>query len=257
MLTTLALLVPLLVPNTAAPAADVRARYVELVQKDDAAACQDLWRKERGAILPTIDADLEGSLKVREDAKGRALTADEERKIAEMHRRALWGANQAAAVGHPFVLDYAASFVGWDEEQRSNFRAGQRAYSEARGALKKGDHAAAMTAAKRCRELAAPLGDWWGAQMGWEAEARALEAAGNKEEALAAWSRVRMVATTIALVGDEYEATSKVAQLSADLGRVERARAAVQAAIALATVVGDEAGKKELEKLAASVLGAK
>lgn len=258
MLTTLALLVPLLVPTSpAAPAADVRARYVELVQKDDAAACQELWRKERGAILPTIDADLEGSLKVREDAKGRALTDDEERKIAEMHRRALWGANQAAAVGHPFVLDYAASFVGWDEEQRSNFRAGQRAYSEARGALKKGDHAAALTTAKRCRELAAPLGDWWGAQMGWEAEARALEAAGNKEEALAAWSRVRMVATTIALVGDEYEATTKVAQLAADLGRVERARAAVQAAIALATALGDEEGKQALEKLAGSVLGAK
>ena len=73
MLTTLALLVPLLVPTSpATPAADVRTRYVELVQKDDATGCQELWRKERGAILPTIDADLEGSLKVREDAKGRA-----------------------------------------------------------------------------------------------------------------------------------------------------------------------------------------
>ena len=258
MLTTLALLVPLLVPfHTTAPVADARVRYVELAQMKDTAGCLDLWHKERGAILPIIDADLEGSLKVREDAAGRALTADEEKSIQEMHARALWGANQAATAGHPFVLDYASSFVGWDEEQRSSFRAGQRAYAEARGALKKGDHAAARTAAKRCRELAAPLGDWWGAQMGWEAEARALEVAGNQEEALAAWSRVRMFATTISLVGDEYEATSKVAELAAGLGRTERARAAAQAAIALATELGDEAGKKALEKLVAEKLGAK
>lgn len=258
MLTTLALLVPLLVPpHPAAPVADARARYVELASKKDAAGCLDLWRKERGSILPVIDADLEGSLKVREDAAGRALTADEEKKIADMHARALWGAAQASAAGHPFVLDYAASFVGWDEEQRSSFRAGQRAYSEARGALKKGDHAAALVAAKRCRELAAPLGDWWGAQMGWEAEARALEASGEHESALAAWSRVRMVATTISLVGDEYEATSKVAELSAELGRTERARAAAQAAIALAKELGDADGQRALEKLVAEKLGAK
>lgn len=257
MLTTLAVLVPVLFPSTPAPAADVRARYLELAAKGDGDACRELWRKERGSILPVIDADLEGSLKVREEAAGRALTPDDERKIQDMQRRALWGANQAAAVGHPFVLDYAASFVGWDEEQRSNFRAGQRAYSEARSALKKGDHAAALTAARRCRELAAPLGDWWGAQMGWEAEARALESSGAKEEALAAWSRVRMVATTIALAGDEYEATAKVAELAAGLGRTERARAAAQAAIALAKALGDDAGRAALERLVQEKLGAK
>ncbi len=254
MITTLALLVPLLSPFAAA---EPRERYVELATKGDAAGCQALWREARGAILPVIDADLEGSLKIREDAAGRALSADEEKKIETLHRRALWGGQQAAAVGHPFILDYASSFVGWDEEQRSSFRAGQRAYSEARGALKKGDHSAALIAAKRCRELAAPLGDWWGAQMGWEAEARALEASGEKEEALAAWSRVRMVATTISLAGDEYEATTRVAELSAELGRVERARAAVDAAIALAKELGDDAGRKALEKLASEKLGAK
>ena len=74
---------------------------------------------------------------------------------------------------------------------------------------------------------------------------------------MAAWSRVRMVATTISLVGDEYEATSKVAELSAELGRTERARAAAQAAIALATELGDTDGKKALEKLVAEKLGAK
>jgi len=246
MITTLALLVPLLSPFVAA---EPRERYVELATKGDAAGCQALWREARGAILPVIDADLEGSLKIREDAAGRALTAEEEKKIESLHQRALWGGRQAAEVGHPFVFDYASSFVGWDEEQRSSFRAGQRAYAEARGALKKGDHAGAMTAAKRCRELAAPLGDWWGAQMGWEAEARALEASGAKEEALAAWSRVRMVATTISLTGDEYEATTRVAHLAAELGRVERARAAAQAAIALAKELGDEAGRAALEKL--------
>lgn len=256
MLTTLALLVPLLAPATV-PAADARTRYVELAAAKDATACVELWRAERGAILPVIDADLEGSLKVREDAAGRALTAEEEKQIAAMHARALWGAEQAAAAGHPFVLDYAASFVGWDEEQRSSFRAGQRAYAEARAALKQKDHAAAMKAAKRCRELAAPLGDWWGAQMGWEAEARALELAGNQEEALAAWARVRMVATTISLVGDEYTATSKVAQLSAALGRTERARAAAKAAIALARELGDEPGRAALEKLVAGDAAAK
>lgn len=257
MLTTLALLSVLTLSPLEPRAADARAKYVELAAKGDAAACVELWKKERGAILPTIDADLEGSLKVREEAAGRVLTGEEEKKIAALHARALWGAAQASAAGHPFVLDYASSFVGWDEEQRSSFRAGQRAYADARGALKKGDHAAALAAAKRCRELAAPLGDWWGAQMGWEAEARALEASGETEGALAAWSRVRMVATTIALRGDEYEATAKVAELAAGLGRTERARAAAQAGIALATELGDATGKKALEELLRTKLGAK
>jgi len=231
------------------PAEDVRERYVALAEKKDAAGCQELWRKERGAILAVIDADLEGSLKVREDAAGRALNAAEEAQIRAQHARALWGAKQAEAVGHAFILDYAASFVGWDEEQRSAFRAGQRAYGEARAALKKNDASAALTASRRCRELAAPLGDWWGAQMGWEAEARAHDALGAKEEALGGWSRVRMVARTLSLVGDEYEATSRVAHLAAELGRSERARAAIDAALALAKEVGDEKGRASLEAL--------
>jgi tetratricopeptide (TPR) repeat protein len=257
MLSTLLLLVPLLAPTRPMPAADVRARYVELAEASDAAGCRALWKEARGAILPTIDADLEGSLKVREDAGGRALTAEETTRIQEMHQRALWGARQAAETGHPFILDYAASFVGWNEEQRSSFRAGQRAYGEARAALKKGEIDAARDAAKRCRELAAPLGDWWGAQMGWEAEARALDLAGQDEEALAAWSRVRMVAATIALTGDEYEAVRRVAEISAKLGRVERARAAARAALDLAEALGDTQGRAGLEKLARDGVGAK
>src|SRR5688500_5080897 len=112
MLTTLVLLVPtfLSAPVPAAtPVPDVRESYVALAEKKDAAGCQELWRKERAAILAVIDADLEGSLKVREDAAGRALDSAEEARIRAQHARALWGAKQAEAVGHPFVMDYAAS----------------------------------------------------------------------------------------------------------------------------------------------------
>jgi hypothetical protein len=255
MIITFALLLTLVPATTVAPVSDARTRYVELAAKHDEAACQELWRKERASLLPIIDADLEGSLKVREDAGTRDLTADEMRQIQEMHARAVWGATQAATVGHPFVLDYATSFVGWNEEQRADFRAGQRAYGEARGALKKGDIEVARAAGRRCRELAAPLGDWWGAQSGWEVEARALEMLGDKAQALAAWSRVRLVALSISLVGDEYEATSRVAALAAELGRTERAKAAVDSAIALAVELGDSAGKTALEKLAREQLG--
>lgn len=245
-----------LTPITAT-AADARKTFVELAEKKDEAGCRELWRKQRASLLPIIDADLEGSLAVREKAGTRELTPDEEKSIADMHARAVWGATQAAANELPFVLDYAASFVGWNEEQRSAFRAGQKAYGEARQALAAGDVEAARAAGKRCRELAAPLGDWWGAQSGWEVEARALEMLGETEQALAAWARVRLVALSISLVGDEYEATKKVAVLAAELGRTERARAAVKAAIALATELGDKDGKAELEKLAREKLGMK
>ncbi len=246
-----------LAPIAAPAAADARETFVDLAAKKDEAGCRELWRKQRASLLPIIDADLEGSLAIREKAGTRALTPEEEAKIQEMHARAVWGATQAAANGLPFVLDYATSFVGWDEEQRAAFRAGQRAYGEARKALAAGDVEAARAAGKRCRELAAPLGDWWGAQSGWEVEARALESLENTEEALAAWSRVRLVALSISLVADEYEATSKVATLAAELGRTERARAAVKAAIALATELGDKDGQAVLEKLASEKLGLK
>lgn len=266
MITTLAFLtltsftttaIPAAPTPIAAPAADARKTFVELAAKKDEAGCRELWRKERASLLPIIDADLEGSLAVREKAGTRALTPEEEKRIEEMHARAVWGATQAAANGLKFVLDYATSFVGWNEEQRASFRAGQKAYGDARKALAAGDIEAARAAGKRCRELAAPLGDWWGAQSGWEIEARALESLGETEQALAAWARVRLVALSISLVGDEYEATRKVAVLAAELGRTERAKAAVKDAIALATELGDEEGKAALEKLAREKLGAK
>ncbi len=258
MLTTIALTLTTLLPTLAPrPVEDARKAFVAAAAAQDEAACRGLWRAQRGAVLPVIDADLEGSLKVREDAGARALTAQEEQKIASMHARALWGARQADACGHAFVLDYAASFVAWDERQRADFRAGQKAYREARGALEKGDARAALESARRCRELAAPLGDWWGAQMGWEAEARARDVLGEKEAALAAWSRVRLVARALSLVGDEYEASAAVARLAADMKATERAKAALDAALALGRELGDEQGVQRLEALGREKLGLK
>jgi len=232
---------------TAGPGVEeVKAEFEALHAKGDRAACVELWRKHAGVVLPVIDADLEGSLRI---AEGKAPDAAE---IAKLHERALWGARAAAeASGHPILLEYASSFVGWDAAQQQSFRAGQKAFGAARKALKAKDAAAALAAGRECTTRALPLGDWWGAAMGLDAQADAHQALGAHEDALAAFTQARLVYHDLGLVGDEYRTTRAIAELCARLGRAPRAREAAEQALALARQVGDAKGAAELEALRA------
>jgi tetratricopeptide (TPR) repeat protein len=224
--------------------AALQKTFEELDAKQDAAGLREFWRKHPGTALYVIDSYLEGSMKLLEK-KGEA------NKIAAMQQLGLRGAKSAdEALGKRIFSDYAASFIGWDEAQRKRFRGGQKAYGESGKALKKGDGEAALKHGKECLELARPLGDWWGTGMGYTAVAEAQEKLGKLEEAVEAHAQAWLIHGQLGLSGDEYGNVAAMARLLAQLGRKERARVCVAAALELATTLGDTEGKPKLEELA-------
>lgn len=238
------LLVTLLPSTTSAPLApdkDVRAQFVELAKKVDHDAVLALWRAHPGDVLGTIDADLEGSLKVREKAE------PDLEKVAALHARALWGAEIAfEASGHPLILDYASAFVGWDEAQRKRFREGQAAFRRSTKALQDKDAQAALAAGMECLERSGPLGDWWGSAMGCDAIAAAQKALGAHEKALESAAFARTIYHDLGLEADEYSALNTMIELCTTLARPARGKATCDRALELAHKLGDADGERRL-----------
>jgi hypothetical protein len=224
----------------------VRTDFVALFEGREKEGLLELWRANPGAILTTIDADLEGALAEWE----KQPDAPDAAAIALRHERALWGAQAATeATGNPIFADYAASFVGWDAEQKRSFRAGQKAFGAARRALAGGDAKAALEAARECIGRAGPLGDWWGLAMGLQVEGEALARTGEHGAAALALAHARAINHDLGLAGAEYACSVGLARVLCAHGPHERARAALGHAIALAVALGDQAGQGELAAL--------
>ena len=238
-----------LVPAAPADMKEVRKQFVELAAKKDSDALVALWKANPGIVLPVIDADLEGSLKDMEKGE-----APDSAKVKEKQQRALFGAECAVlATGHPILGDYAASFVGWNAEQKRQFRDGQKVYGASGAALAKGDKAAALAKGKECVERASALGDWWGTAMGYDAVGRAAQALGGLDDALTALSQARLINHDLGLMGDEYEELGLMADLCIASERWPRAQACLREALLLAPKVGKAEDSKALETKAASV----
>lgn len=221
---------------------EAKARFESLHKAGDRAGCVALWRANPHYVLRVIDADLEGSLRLRETSK-----EPDAARLQELHVRALWGAGAAVeATGHPIFADYAAAFVGWNEVQRGQFRAGQGLYKKAIDAFNAGEHEAARTAGRECVERAAPLGDWWGMAMGLEAQAMAHQAQGSLEDALSYYSQARLLNHDLGLFGDEYGDVRSMIDLCYALERWSRGREAVEQALELGRKIGDVASQAEL-----------
>lgn len=222
--------------------AEVRAQFESLHEKGDRAGCVALWRENEGLVLPVIDADLEGSLKILESAARPDMS-----RIAKMRERAVWGARCAEeATGHPILVDYASSFIGWTAEQTASFRAGQAAYHQAGEAEKNGEHRVALEAATQCLELAAGLGDWWGAAMGYEMQGRAYQRLAQLDDALRAYSQARLLDHDLGLIEDEYGNARSMVDMCYALERSPRGLQVATQALALARQLHDDAGAKEL-----------
>lgn len=243
----LALALALLSPAAFVPQDDpVRTDFVALFEGREKEGLLELWRANPAAILTTIDADLEGALAEWE----KQPDAPDLAAIALRHERALWGAQAATeATGNPIFADYAASFVGWNAEEKRSFRAGQKAFGAARKALAAGNAQAALEAARECVGRAGPLGDWWGLAMGLQMEGEALARGGEHAAAALALARARQINHDLGLTGAEYGCSVSLARLLCAHGPHERARAAVGHAIALAVALGDQAGQGELVAL--------
>lgn len=242
-----ALALALLAP--AAPAVQddaVRNDFVALFEGREKDGLLELWRANPGAILVTIDADLEGALAEWE----KKPDAPDAAAITLRHERALWGAQAATeATGNPIFADYAASFVGWSADEKRSFRAGQKAFGGARRALAGGDAAAALEAARECIGRAGPLGDWWGLAMGLQVEGEALARTGEHAGGALSLARARQINHDLGLTGAEYDCSVGLARVLTANGPRERARAALAHAIALAVALGDQAGQGELAAL--------
>jgi hypothetical protein len=234
-----------LAPEPVAEPKEVRKQFIQFAAAKDHDGCLALWKANPALVLPTIDADLEGSLKVRETSKEPDL-----KKIEELHARALWGAEIAVeATGHPILFDYASSFVGWNESERKSFRAGQKAYKTAMDALAEKDVEAALGAAMECLKLTGPLGDWWGSAMGCSAIAAAQQELKNHEKALESAAFARIIYHDLGLAGDEYQILGLMIDECRALRRWPRARASIDRAIELATALKDDAGLQKYKSL--------
>lgn len=221
---------------------DVAAECLRLHAAGDRDGLAALWRAHPGDVLVTIDADLEAGLAIWEQAPTRADPA-----VAAHHARALWAAEVASeATGQPIFVEYAAAFTGWSAEEKGRFRAGQRAFGRSRQALAAGDGEAALTAARECRDLALPLGDWWGAAMGLQMEAQALLALDRDGEAVAPLGVARRIYGELQLLPSEYGTLRTLAETLANLEQWSRVRVAAQQALALARTLGDGPGERVL-----------
>ncbi len=226
-------------PSPRAQELDLRQRFIACAERGDAEACRKLWREHPYEVLGTIDEDLEGSLALWEKERDKTDPA----ALAALHRRALWGAELASEVFHtPIFHDYASSFVGWSDEQKANFRAGQRAHAEARGALKKGDFKLAAEKGRACRELALPLGDWWGTCMGLAVEGVALAADKQDAEASQLLSQANVLYRDLGLIGAQRECAATLTSVCERLKQSARMHAAAKAWVACCEAVGDEKG---------------
>jgi tetratricopeptide (TPR) repeat protein len=205
--------------------------YRRLGDARDGDGLRALWKANPDLVLVTIDADLEGGLALWEEA----VEAPPTERIAHLHERALFAALAASeALAQPILADYAASFVGWNDLEKLNFRAGQALYARALGELEAGDFEVALAAARETRDRAAPLGDWWGTAMGYSAEGRALQGAGLSEHALAAYGIARLLYHDLGLRWNELEVLSRMVSVLRSVERWPRARVAAQAGLELA-----------------------
>lgn len=230
------------------PQAEVAASYRKLFEARDQAGLAALWREHPDLVLMTIDEDLEGSLALVE-----ASDKPDAKAIAEMHARALFGAQAAIVAGlSPILADYTAAYVGFDAAQQKQFRAGQQAFGKARAAAKAGKHDEALAAGNECLAAAEPLGDWWGTAMGFTAVGQAQLALGQHEQALIAFARARALNHDLGLFGSEYGSLQgMVASLQA-LKQTARLKEIARQAAALGRSLGDTEGAAELEKVSGS-----
>lgn len=225
------------------PEDPVRARFEALDAARDHAGLVELWKTHPGRVLVTIDRDLESALALHE--KG-----GDPSEIEALHARARRGAVAAdEAWGRPIIGDYVSAFVGWNAKEKKQFRAGQAACRASRQALKDGDAHKSLAEARRCLDLARPLGDWWGTAMGWAAIGDAAFAAGSHEESIVAYGAARLLYHDLALGGSAYRVELGLARALAAAQRHSRCLRTIEWVLPTAKKRNDHSAVELLEEL--------
>jgi len=168
--------------------AGVASSFRTLHEKGDREGCAALWRERPSLALPTIEADLDAALAIREKGKEADLAAAE-----SLERRALWGAAVAReALAAPLIADLAASRAGWSDEDRGFYRDELKVHGRAKETLgKEGQEKVALETAREALSRAMALGDWHGAAAAHETCAIARQALSSFEDSLLSWVEAR------------------------------------------------------------------
>ena len=114
----------------------------------------------------------------------------------------------------------------------------------------------ALQEAIACRELAEPLGDWWGTAMGLSLEGKMLASLERFEEALVPLSRARLIYNELGLVGAEYGVLLDLSVGLQSTGRWERVLVVADAIVALSGRFDHAEGRQMAEDLTAEALAA-
>ncbi|MCA8962471.1 MAG: hypothetical protein KDC38_18225 [Planctomycetes bacterium] len=229
---SLSLVIALASQNAPSP---LQTEFEKLDQAGESAKVVELFRRTGDGVMGLIDSYLEGSLSAWEKATADGGSVDDatREQIAAMHARALRGARAAAEAFHsPDIVDYAASFVGWNDDQKVRFRNGQRACGAAGRALREKDFEKAMEHAHQGLEYAWGLGDWWGTAMALSRMGRAYEGLGKPEEALRSLSSARIFFHGLALYSSAYQLDVAMLPLMIQLDRIPRAEETIARALA-------------------------
>lgn len=246
-----AALAPKPVTRSLEDAADVQSRYLEIAESGDRAAMVALWRAEPDMALVTFDADLERSLALWEAAP----ESPPREEIAKLHARAMLAARAASeALGTPIFADYAASFVSWDDQQKRDFRDGQKIVGASRAALEEGETGRAVELAMNAIARTSYLGDWWGLAMSQAARGRAMQASSSFGHALTAYSQARQLYHDLHLTRSELANLRYMVNMLLLLENWPRAEVACEDALRLARESGaEESVVQELEQSLARV----
>ena len=231
------------------PKSAAQIKFETLDSKQDQAAIIALWREHPGKTAFIIDSYLEGGLALFEQS---GVAAQNE--IKAMYDRGLRGALAAdKAFGRKIFADYASSFIGWDDEQKKQFRFGQQAYGKAKKALENKQFKAALASATESTNAARPLGDWWGVAVAQAVAGAAQEELHNPQSALEAFSEARFIFHNFGMM--EYLLPSEVAmsRLLVELKRFPRALVTIESAAALALQHKNTVAQEELKMLRAKI----
>jgi len=228
---------------------ELKARFEALDTAGDHSAVVALFRSNPNGVMFLIDSYLEGSLALFE--KEGSAKADE---IQSMHSRAIRGAKAASdAFMSPDILDYASSFAGWNDEEKMQFRAGQKACRASSKAHKAKDYEAALKHAQAGLDAAWPLGDWWGTAMAMSAQGRAYIGLDQPMDALRSLSTARILYHGLALYRSARGQDLQMVPLMLELGRFPRANATIDRGLAAANRYNDARSKISFLELRADL----
>jgi len=238
--------VMLVASTTSVDDAVTQPRLERMLEAGDEVMIIQTFRRHSEKVLPFIDEYLEGGLKMIEEGK------PEEEALKSFRRGIAFAELADKAMRESVFSEYAGNFASWSPKERERFRAGQKAYRQARAKVE--DPAEALTLYEKSMALADSLGDHWGRAMAIRGIADSLLALDRHEEAYKVASQAVDLHTRLRLRIGRIQAVLTSAVAYQKLGLGPRSHAQTASAMALLTEDDDPALRKRVAEVHAAAL---